>query len=147
MAVTNFFANKIATELLKMLITISRKSMFCKNNAEELITSIEELQPIIHEIKYIGTELLAARQRQIDTLSETLRNGLELAGKVLNSDCRNMYKNLQLERKMEKLEKNVSSPNNPPWIKRQLQLQDSTWGEEWRRKHVSSRSTGVPIVL
>ncbi|CAK9162043.1 unnamed protein product [Ilex paraguariensis] len=33
---------------------------------------------------------------------------LELAGKVLNSNRWNVYKNLQLARKMEKLEKNIS---------------------------------------
>ncbi|CAK9178603.1 unnamed protein product [Ilex paraguariensis] len=108
MVVTDFFAGEIATELLKMLVSISRKSMFCKSSAEQLITSIEELQPIIHEIKYTGVELPAFRQRQIDTLSETLRNGLEVAGKVLNSGRWNVYKNLQLARKMEKLEKNIS---------------------------------------
>ncbi|KAK9270660.1 hypothetical protein L1049_026242 [Liquidambar formosana] len=108
MAVTDFFAGEIATELLKMLITISQKSCLCKSTAEQLIVSIKELLPIVQEIKYSGVELPAIRQSQLDHLSETLRGGLELAGKVLASGRWNVYKNLQLARKMEKLEKNVS---------------------------------------
>ncbi|KAF2309892.1 hypothetical protein GH714_005517 [Hevea brasiliensis] len=47
------------------------------------------------------------RQVQLDRLSENLREGLELARKVLASNRWNVYKNLQLARKMERLEKNV----------------------------------------
>ncbi|KAK3025218.1 hypothetical protein RJ639_044566 [Escallonia herrerae] len=108
MAVTDFFAGEIATELLKMLFAISRKACLCKSTADELISSIQELLPIIQEIKYSGVELQATRQRQLDELSEMLRGGLELAGKVLNSGRWNVYKNLQLARRMEKLEKRVS---------------------------------------
>ncbi|GMP45171.1 hypothetical protein CsSME_00013781 [Camellia sinensis var. sinensis] len=108
MAVTDFFAGEIATELMKMLIQISSRACLCKSSAEQLRSSIEELLPIIQEIKYSGVELPPARQRQLDALSETLRNGTELATKVLNSGRWNVYKNLQLARKMEKLEKNVS---------------------------------------
>ncbi|KAL3505220.1 hypothetical protein ACH5RR_035061 [Cinchona calisaya] len=107
MAVTDFFAGEIATELLKQLITICRKSTLCRTSAEELINSIQELAPIIHEIKYTGVELPAPRQRQLDFISEKLRHGQELATKVLNSPRWNVYKNLQLARKMEKLEKTV----------------------------------------
>lgn len=114
MAVTDFFAGEIATELLKQLITICRKSTLCRSHAEELINSIQELIPIIQEIKYSGVELPAPRQRQLDHLSEKLRDGQELAAKVLNSPRWNVYKNLQLARKMEKLEKTIRSFVNGP---------------------------------
>ncbi|KAE8659080.1 putative disease resistance protein [Hibiscus syriacus] len=108
MAFNDFFAGEIAAELLKQLFAISRKSCLCKSSADNLITSIEELLPIINEIKYSGVELSAIRQSQLDRFSETLRGGLELARKVLASGRWNVYKNLQLARKMEKLEKQVS---------------------------------------
>ncbi|GKV04704.1 hypothetical protein SLEP1_g16821 [Rubroshorea leprosula] len=114
MVFTDLFAGEIATELLKMLVSISRKSCRCKSSADNLITSIEELLPIIQEIKYSGVELSAIRQAQLDRLSETLREGLELGGKVLASARWNVYKNLQLARKMEKLEKKVAKFLNGP---------------------------------
>ncbi|KAJ7958112.1 CC-NBS-LRR disease resistance protein [Quillaja saponaria] len=108
MALTDFFAGEIATEFLKMLIAICQKSCLCKSSAKQLKCSIEELLPIIEEIKYSGIELPADRQFQLDRFSETLRYGVELAHKVLASSRYNVYKNLQLAKKMEKLEKNVS---------------------------------------
>ncbi|KDP38403.1 hypothetical protein JCGZ_04328 [Jatropha curcas] len=114
MGVTDFFAGEIATELLKMLITISRKSLLCKTTADSLIMSINDLLPIIQEIKFSGVELPAFRQAQLDRLSETLRDGLELSRKVLGSNRWNVYKNLQLAKKMERLEKNISRFLNGP---------------------------------
>ncbi|XP_061355936.1 probable disease resistance protein At4g33300 [Gastrolobium bilobum] len=108
MALNDFFAGEIATELLKMLISISRKSLLCRTSADQLITYISELLPTIEEIKYSGVELPAQRQSQLDRLSEILRSGVELSHKVLSSSRWNVYKNLQLAKKMEKLEKNVS---------------------------------------
>ncbi|KAG8377655.1 hypothetical protein BUALT_Bualt08G0055500 [Buddleja alternifolia] len=108
MAVTDLFAGEIATELLKQLITISRKSASCRSSAEQLIVYIQELLPIIQEIKLAGNELPQHRQRQLDNFSETLSGGLELATKVLNSPRWNVYRNIRLSRKMEKLEKTVS---------------------------------------
>ncbi|KAL7155102.1 hypothetical protein ABFS83_03G051900 [Erythranthe nasuta] len=108
MAVTDFFAGEIATELLKQLITISRKSASCRSSAEHLILYMQDLLPIIQEIKLAGNELPQHRQRQLDQFSETLTGGLELANKVLNSPRWNVYRNIQLTRKMEKLEKTVS---------------------------------------
>lgn len=108
MALTDFFAGEIATELLKMLISISRKSLLCRASADQLISYIQQLLPTIEEIKYSGVELPAARQSQLDRLSESLRSGVELSHKVLSSGRWNVYKNLQLAKKMEKLEKNVS---------------------------------------
>lgn len=114
MAVTDFFVGEITTELIKQLIAITRKSQLCKSTAQQLIISINEIVPILQEIKYSGVELPEFRQVQLDRFSETLRNGLELAGKVLNSGRWNVYKNLQLARKMEKLERNVSTFLNGP---------------------------------
>ena len=108
MAVTDLFASEMAAELLKTLITISLKSSLHKSSAKQLISSIEQLQPIILEINYSGLELPAFRQSQLDRLSETLRDGLELSRKVLASPRWNVFKNLQLARKMEKLDRTVS---------------------------------------
>uniref|UniRef100_A0A803MRI5 RPW8 domain-containing protein n=1 Tax=Chenopodium quinoa TaxID=63459 RepID=A0A803MRI5_CHEQI len=108
MAVTDLFAGEIATELLKHLLAIARKSALCRASAEELSNHINSLLPIIQEIKYSGVELIQARQSQLDQFSVLLQQGLELSNKVLNSNRWNVYKNLQLARKMEKLEKKVS---------------------------------------
>ncbi|KAI3465385.1 hypothetical protein Pfo_022048 [Paulownia fortunei] len=108
MAVTDFSAGEIATELLKQLIAISRKSAACRSSAEQLIVYIQELLPIIQEIKLTGNELPQHRQRQLDHFSETLSGGRELANKVLNSPRWNVFRNIRLARKMEKLEKAVS---------------------------------------
>ncbi|KAK4276645.1 hypothetical protein QN277_014771 [Acacia crassicarpa] len=108
MAVTDFFAGEIATELMKLLIEISRKSLLCKSSADQLQTYIKQLLPIIQEIKYSGVELSAFRQSQLDRISEMLHSGVELSHKVLSSSRWNVYKNLQLAKKLEKLEKNVS---------------------------------------
>ncbi|CAK7347608.1 unnamed protein product [Dovyalis caffra] len=114
MVVTDLFAGEVATELLKMLLAISRKSCLCKSSAESLLGSINELMPIIQEIKFSGVELPSNRQFQLDRLSRTLAEGLELSRKVLASNRWNVYKNLQLARKMEKIEKKISMFINGP---------------------------------
>ncbi|XP_038716373.1 probable disease resistance protein At4g33300 [Tripterygium wilfordii] len=114
MAIQDLFSGEIATELLEMLIKISRKSLLCKSSADGLISSIEELLPIIQEIRYSGVQLPAMRQSQLNRISETLREGREVAQNVLNSGRWNVYKNLQLARKMEKVEKTVSRFLNGP---------------------------------
>ncbi|CAI0558469.1 unnamed protein product [Linum tenue] len=109
MTVTDLFAGEIATELLKVLFSISRRACLCKSTADALITSTNQLLPIIQEIKYSGVELPAARQFQLDGLSETLRGGLELSRKALACSRWNVYKMLQLARRMERLEKRISA--------------------------------------
>ncbi|KAF8097061.1 hypothetical protein N665_0296s0042 [Sinapis alba] len=108
MAVTDFFAGEIATELLKQLIFISAKAWKYKTIADKLITLIESMQPTIHEIQYSGVELPAHRQAQIGILFNTLEKGKKLTDKVLSSRRWNMYRQFTLARKMEKLEKTIS---------------------------------------
>ncbi|XP_020238244.1 probable disease resistance protein At4g33300 [Cajanus cajan] len=108
MALNDFFAGEIAAELVKMLISISRKSLLCRASADQLIAYMNELLPTIEEIKYSGVEVPAQRQSQLDRLSELLRSGVLLSHKVLSSSRWNVYRNLHLARKMEKLEKSVS---------------------------------------
>ncbi|KAL2457481.1 putative disease resistance protein [Forsythia ovata] len=108
MAVTDLFAGEIATELLKQLLVISRKCAFCRSSAEQLILYIQELLPIIQEVKHTGVELPQHRQRQLDNFSERLSDGLDLAKKVLTAPRWNVYKSLRLAQKMEKFEKTVS---------------------------------------
>ncbi|KAK8705614.1 hypothetical protein V6N13_049212 [Hibiscus sabdariffa] len=107
MSFYDLLAGEIVTELLRQLNAISRKSCFCKSSAENLIASIQELLPIIEELNYSGVELTDFRQYQLNRFSETLRGGLELARKVLDSGRWNVYTNLQLVRKMEKFQKQV----------------------------------------
>lgn len=106
-ALNDFITGEIVPELLQELFAISSKSYLCKSSADNLISSIQELLPIIDEIKNSGVELPAFRKSQIDRFSETLRGGLELSREVLASSRWNVYKNLQLARKMERLEKQI----------------------------------------
>ncbi|KAE8731347.1 hypothetical protein F3Y22_tig00002840pilonHSYRG01101 [Hibiscus syriacus] len=107
MSFNELFAGDIVKELLGQLNEITRKSVFCKSSAENLIRSIQELLPVIEELKCSSIERPAFRQSQLNHFSETLSGGLELARTVLGSRRWNFYKNLQLVRKMEKLEKHV----------------------------------------
>uniref|UniRef100_A0A1J3G2V7 Putative disease resistance protein n=1 Tax=Noccaea caerulescens TaxID=107243 RepID=A0A1J3G2V7_NOCCA len=109
MAVTDFFAGEIATELLKQLFMISAKAWRYKSTAEQLITLIEDIQPTIKEIQYSGVELPPHRQAQIGVLFETLEKGKKLTEKVLKSHRWNMVRQLYLVRKMERLERTISN--------------------------------------
>ncbi|KAL2318628.1 hypothetical protein Fmac_032504 [Flemingia macrophylla] len=109
MALAELFTGEIASELWKMLKTISRKALRCKSSADQLITFVRELLPTIEEIKYSGVELPAPRQSQLDRLSEILRSGVELSHQALSSSRWNVYRNFQLAKKMEKLERHVTN--------------------------------------
>ncbi|XP_061355949.1 probable disease resistance protein At4g33300 [Gastrolobium bilobum] len=102
------FSGEIAADIWKTLVTICRKTIQCRASAEQLITYVRELLPTIEEIKYSGVELPAPRQSQLDRISEVLRSGVELSHKALSSSRWNVYRNFQLAKKMEKLEKTVS---------------------------------------
>ncbi|XP_068313367.1 putative disease resistance protein At5g47280 [Pyrus communis] len=108
MAVTDFFVGEITVELLKNLIALSRKPCNSRGTAEELKTSVEQLLPIIQEIKYSGVELPAERQFQLDRMSEVLQKGLELVQKILATPRWNFYRHVRLAKKMQDLEKTVS---------------------------------------
>ncbi|XP_022937186.1 probable disease resistance protein At4g33300 [Cucurbita moschata] len=107
MAVTDFFVGEIVTELLKMMVQLSSKSCHCKAMAAQIANSLQQILPIIEEIKYSGVELPAHRQSQLDRFSETLRKGIEITEKALQCSRLNIYRNLRLARKLEKLEKDI----------------------------------------
>ncbi|KAG7545243.1 P-loop containing nucleoside triphosphate hydrolase [Arabidopsis suecica] len=109
MAVTDFFAGEIATELLKQLFLISAKAWKYKSTADKLIALIEDIQPTIKEIQYSGVELPAHRQAQIGMLFDTFEKGKKLTEKVLSARRWNMFRQLTLARKMEKLEKTITN--------------------------------------
>lgn len=109
MAITDFFAGEIATELLRQLFTISAKAWKYKSIADRLIDMIEDIQPTIKEIQYSGVELPPHRQAQIGMLSTTLEKGKKLTEKVLSARRWNVYRQLTLARKMEKLEKDIAN--------------------------------------
>ncbi|CAN1789658.1 Probable disease resistance protein At4g33300 [Linum perenne] len=102
------------TTVIKILFTISRQAWLCKSTVDALISSINELLPIIQEIKYLGIELPSFRQFQLGGLSKTLRNGLELACKALSCSWWDIYEILHLARRMEKLDKRMSVFVNGP---------------------------------
>ncbi|KAG6608499.1 putative disease resistance protein, partial [Cucurbita argyrosperma subsp. sororia] len=114
MAVTDFFVGEIATELLRMMVQLSTKSCLCKTTAAHIANSIQQMLPIIEEIKYSGVELPAHRQFQLDRFSETLTKGVEISEKALQCGRLNIYRNLRLARKMEKLEKDIDRFINGP---------------------------------
>ncbi|CAA7026689.1 unnamed protein product [Microthlaspi erraticum] len=116
MAVTEFFAGEIATELLRQLFMISARAWRYKSTAEQLIIFIEIIQPSIKEIQYSGVELPAHRQAQIGMLSETLEKGKKLTEQVLKSHRWNMVRQLYLVKKMEKLEKTISTVCRGPML-------------------------------
>ncbi|XP_077234148.1 disease resistance protein ADR1-like [Tasmannia lanceolata] len=101
-------AGEFAYELLKKLIELCRKTTFFKARAEQLRQSVDEFLPIIQEIKHSGVELPQNRRQQLEELCEKLRNGLELVHQASASRSWNLYKNHQLSKKMEKLEKCLS---------------------------------------
>ncbi|KAJ7958182.1 Heavy metal-associated isoprenylated plant protein [Quillaja saponaria] len=108
MALTDFFATEIATELIKMIFEIWGKLYHCKSNAKQFKCLIEEFLPIIEEIKNSGIELPADRRSQLNQFSETLKYGVELAHKVIDCSPCTVCKRLRLAGELEKLEKNVS---------------------------------------
>ncbi|KAL5572858.1 hypothetical protein UlMin_022455 [Ulmus minor] len=108
MVFIDLFVGEIVTELLKQLVTISWKSCLCKSSTDSLIAYLNQLIPLIEEVKYSGVEMSALRQSELNRFSETFRKGLKLTQKVLASARWNVYKNLMLARKMEKLEEKIS---------------------------------------
>ncbi|GLT99555.1 hypothetical protein SLE2022_169890 [Rubroshorea leprosula] len=80
MAIIDFLAEEIAKELLKKLIAIIRKSCLCKSSAEGLISTINELLPIIQEIEDSGVKLpLIRKMKKLETKVASFINGPMLA--------------------------------------------------------------------
>ncbi|XP_068654719.1 probable disease resistance protein At4g33300 [Aristolochia californica] len=110
-----FFAKEVSYELLKELGTLCRKACFFnRQSAGQLKMSLEQLLPIIQEIQDAGVELPQTRLSQLRQLSDKLRHGVQLVQKASDSSRWNVYSNLQLSKKMEKLEKSVSKFLNGP---------------------------------
>lgn len=81
--VVDLFAGEITTELLKMLFTVARKSCLCKSSAEQLSSTLEQLGPMVYEIKMAGVELTPYRQTQLNSLYKTLEEGIDVTHKVI----------------------------------------------------------------
>jgi len=111
----SFFTGEIATELVKELVKLSRRAYLIRPTAEQLKKSVSELFPIIQEIRYSGVELSQARQSQFSELADSLKLALELARKASCSNRWNVYKSMQLTRKMEKAERRIAK-----WVQRQM---------------------------
>ncbi|KAI0501528.1 hypothetical protein KFK09_016473 [Dendrobium nobile] len=111
----DFFAGEIANELVKELINVVRRVYLCRQSAEQLRRSVEALLPIITEIRFSGIELPQSRQKQLSELVELLRHGLDLARQVAASSRFNVYRSVQLARKMEKVESEINR-----WVQRQM---------------------------
>ncbi|OWM80762.1 probable disease resistance protein At4g33300 [Punica granatum] len=102
------FTSEIATELIKVLAEIVRKSLVHRSSAKQLKVTIEELYRLFQQIKYSGVELPAPRQLQLGRVSEDLKKGMELCQKIKSLSRWNAYKNLQYARKLEKIEKSIT---------------------------------------
>ncbi|KAG1347933.1 Disease resistance protein ADR1 [Cocos nucifera] len=110
-----FFAGEIATELVKELVKVIRRTVMCRPTAEQLKRNVDALLPIIQEIRHSGVELPQARQSQLSDLAEHLRLALDLARKAAASPRWNVYRSMQLARRMEKLDRWIAR-----WLERQM---------------------------
>ncbi|XP_008792596.2 putative disease resistance protein At5g47280 [Phoenix dactylifera] len=110
-----FFAGEIATELVKELVKVIRRTVLCRPTAEQLKRNVDALLPIIQEIRHSGVELPQARQSQLSDLAEHLHLALELARKAAASSRWNVYRSMQLAHRMEKLDRWIAR-----WLERQM---------------------------
>ncbi|CAH2074138.1 unnamed protein product, partial [Thlaspi arvense] len=85
------------------------KALRCRGVAQNLATMIEGVQPTIKEILYSGVEVSSHRQVQLRMFSETLDKCRKLTDKVLKCHRWNMVRQLYHVKKMEDLEKKISS--------------------------------------
>ncbi|XP_042411931.1 probable disease resistance protein At5g04720 [Zingiber officinale] len=109
------FAGEIATELIKELLNVVRMTYLCRPTAEQLKRSVDSLLPIVQEISLSGVELPQHRQNQLSELADNLRLALELARKAAASPRWNVYRSMQLARKMERIDNWITR-----WIERQI---------------------------
>ncbi|XP_042454571.1 probable disease resistance protein At4g33300 [Zingiber officinale] len=109
------FAGEVATELIKELMKVIRGTYLCRPAAEQLKRSVDSLLPIVQEIRHSGVELPQHRQSQLSELADRLRFALDLARKAAASPRWNVYRSVQLARKMEGIENWISR-----WIERHM---------------------------
>ncbi|WOL08981.1 disease resistance protein [Canna indica] len=110
-----FFSGEIATELMKELIKVVRLTYLCRPAAEQLKRSVDSLLPIVQEIRLSGVELPQHRQSQLSELADHLRQALDLARKAAASPRWNVYRSIQLARRMEQHDRWITR-----WIERQM---------------------------
>ncbi|XP_072988766.1 probable disease resistance protein At4g33300 [Typha latifolia] len=110
-----FFTGEIATEVVKELIKVIRRTYLCRSIAEQLKRSVDSLLPIVQEIRLSGVELPQPRQTQLSDLAAHLRLALELARTAAASPRWNVYRSMQLAHRMEKVDRWISR-----WVARQM---------------------------
>ncbi|XP_009407671.2 putative disease resistance protein At5g47280 [Musa acuminata AAA Group] len=110
-----FFAGEIATELVKELLKVVRRTYLCRPAAEQLKRSVDALLPIVQEIRHSGVELPQHRQSQLSELADQLRLALDLARKAAASPRWNVYRSMQLAHRMERLDRWISR-----WVERHM---------------------------
>ncbi|KAI4375019.1 hypothetical protein MLD38_012938 [Melastoma candidum] len=107
-AVAGFVADKVAGELLQNLFEISTRTLFCRGIAEDLKDTVTALIPIIEEIRSTGVDVPDPRRSHFDQVSLFLQEGLNVTRQILESPRYSWFRKLQLTRKMDKLEKDIS---------------------------------------
>ncbi|RWW29518.1 hypothetical protein GW17_00005946 [Ensete ventricosum] len=110
-----FFAGEIATELVKELLKVVRRTYLCRPAAEQLKRSVDALLPIVQEIRHSGVELPQHRQSQLSELADQLHLALDLARKAAASPRWNVYRSMQLAHRMERLDRWISR-----WVERHM---------------------------
>lgn len=94
---------EIVPEVAKELLKAIRRAYACRSIAEQLKQTVDGILPIVQEIRYSGVELPQTRQSQLSELANQLRLALELARKASQSPRWNVYRSVQLAKKMEKV--------------------------------------------
>ncbi|XP_078177704.1 putative disease resistance protein At4g33300 [Carex rostrata] len=108
---------EIVPEVAKELLKAIRRAYACRSIAEQLKQTVDGILPIVQEIRYSGVELPQTRQSQLSELANQLRLALELARKASQSPRWNVYRSVQLAKKMEKVDRWIGK-----WIERQMPI-------------------------
>jgi Arabidopsis broad-spectrum mildew resistance protein RPW8 len=94
---------QIVSEVVKELLKVTRRAYTCHSIAEQLKRTVDGLLPIVQEIRYSGVELPQTRQSQLSELANQLNLALGLSRKASQSPRWNVYRSVQLAKKMEKV--------------------------------------------
>ncbi|CAH8324421.1 unnamed protein product [Eruca vesicaria subsp. sativa] len=100
---------EVMTEAALQLFMVSRKAYGCKGVASNLADMIVDIQPTISEIRNSGVTLPPHREAQLSKFSETLEKCLKLTNDALKTSRWNISRQLYQAKKMEALEKRISS--------------------------------------